>query len=101
VPRSRERVRLEDGLKLNLNQLIRQGAVAPGRRARAIVTWPQPYSGERAASCVLTSDLSHPVRGWMHLKLGSQDQSFWLVTEPRHFGGRHKFAGIENEGTRQ
>jgi hypothetical protein len=62
--RSSERVRLEDGLKLNLNQLLKkQGDVVRARRVRADVTWPQPYSGEPAASCVLTSDLSHPVVG--------------------------------------
>jgi hypothetical protein len=90
--RSSERVRLEDGLKLNLNQLLKQGDVVRARRVRADVTWPQPYSGEPAASCVLTSDLSHPVRGWMHLKLGAVEQSFWLVTEPRHFGGKQCYS---------
>jgi hypothetical protein len=30
MPRPRERVRLEDGLKLGLNRLIRQNLVRPG-----------------------------------------------------------------------
>jgi hypothetical protein len=88
MPQLRKRIRLEDGLKLNLNQLIKQGAVVPGRKVRALVAWPQSYSGRPAASCVLTSDLSSLVRGWMHLNRGVVEQSFWLVTEPRHFGGR-------------
>lgn len=52
------------------------------------MTWPQSYSGRPAASCVLTADLSSLVRGWMHLKLGTVEQTLWLVAQPRHFGGR-------------
>jgi hypothetical protein len=88
MPRSLERVRLEDGLKLNLNELIKLGAVQPGGKAHAVVTWPGAYSSEPVASCVLKSDLSDGARGWMHLELGAVEQSFSLVTQPRHFGGR-------------
>ena len=100
MARRRQRVQLEDGFKLNLNRLIKQGAVVPGCKVSAVVTWPQSYSGRPAASCVLTSDLSSLVGGWMHLKRGAVEQSFWLVTEPRHFGGRQWYFRCPSTGDR-
>jgi hypothetical protein len=38
------------GFKLNLNQLIKQGAIVPGCKVRAVVTWPQSYSRRSAAT---------------------------------------------------
>ena len=71
MARSRQRVRLEDGLKLNINKLIGRGGIQPGSKTRAIVGCPQAYGGQ-SLSGVLTADLSYPVRGWMRLELGSE-----------------------------
>ena len=99
MARSRQRVRLEDGLKLNINKLIGRGGIQPGSKTRAIVGLPQPY-GEQSLSGVLTADLSYPVRGWMRLELGSEDHWLELVTEARHFGGRQWYFLCPRTGRR-
>ena len=99
MARSRQRVRLEDGLKLNINKLIGRGGIQPGSKTRAIVGWPQRY-GEQSSSGVLTAELSYPVRGWMRLEFGSGDHWLELVTEPRHFGGRQWYFLCPQTGRR-
>jgi hypothetical protein len=66
MARSRQRVRLEAGLKLDINQLLRRGRNQPGSKA----------------------DLSSRVRGWMRVKSGSLDQTIELVSLARPYGGR-------------
>jgi hypothetical protein len=99
MARSRQRVRLEDGLKLNINKLIGRGGIHPGSKTRAIASCPQAYGGQ-SLSGVLTADLSYPVRGWMRLELGSEDHWLELVTEPRHFGGRQWYFLCPQTGRR-
>ena len=99
MARSRQRVRLEDGLKLNINKLIGRGGVQPGSKTRAIVGCPQAYGGQ-SLSGVLTAELSYPVRGWMRLELGSEDHWLELVTEARHFGGRQWYFLCPRTGRR-
>ena len=55
MARSRQRVRLEDGLKLNINKLIGRGGIQPGSKTRAIAVCPQAY-GEQSLSGVLTAE---------------------------------------------
>ena len=45
MPRPRQRVCLQDGLKLDLNQLTRNGFVRPGASG---ITWTRFYRGEIA-----------------------------------------------------
>ena len=99
MARSRQRVRLEDGLKLNINKLIGRGGIQPGSKTRAIASCPQAYGGQ-SLSGVLTADLSYPVRGWMRLELGSEDHWLELVTEARHFGGRQWYFLCPRTGRR-
>ena len=40
MARPRQRVRLEDGLKLDLNKLLREGLGPPGR-----IPWPAEFDG--------------------------------------------------------
>lgn len=82
----RQRVRLEDGLKLDLNQLVRLGLVRPGHSLRVGIAWSYAYSNNRVASGMLTSEFSHG-RGSLRLELGDLDQRIELVAAPRHFGG--------------
>ena len=47
MPRSRQRVCLQDGLKLDLNRLIKQGTVRPGTRSGPyVIRWTNNYAGE-------------------------------------------------------
>jgi hypothetical protein len=61
MPRPCERVRLESGLKLDLNSLIRHRVIVPGcafTRPRCI-KWTNSYSGEQVA----TADIAFDMRG--------------------------------------
>ena len=88
MPRWRERVRLEDGLKLDLNQLVRQNLVRPGAAWGSTIRWNYRYSGEEIASGQVSADMTHDRRGWLRLQLGTFDQWIPLEAVPRHFGGR-------------
>jgi hypothetical protein len=46
MARSRQRVRLEDGLKLSINKLIGRGGIQPGSKTRAIASWRRCASRE-------------------------------------------------------
>lgn len=88
MPRPRQRVRLEDGLKLDLNRLIRQKLVRPGAASESMILWSQRNSGREVAAGWLFADMTDDRFGSMRLKLGTADQQITLVALPRHFGGR-------------
>jgi hypothetical protein len=88
MPRPRQRVCLQDGLKLNLNRLIRQGIVQPGARSGPYgIQWTNNYTGEVVASGQITSDLCDRDEGWLKFEAGGFDQRIILIAQPRHFGG--------------
>jgi len=70
MPRWRERVRLEDGLKLDLNRLIRQNLVRLGAAWGSTIRWSYRYSGEEITSGRVSADMTHDGRGWLRLQLG-------------------------------
>ena len=88
MPRPRERVYLQDGLKLDLNRLAQKGFIKPGSStgARRIV-WTHSYWGE-IASGIITADVRGQSEGWLRIQLGHLDQWITLVARPRHFGGK-------------
>ena len=66
MPRSRQRVCLQDGLKLDLNRLIKQGTVRPGTRSGPyVIRWTNNYAGEVVGSGQITSDLCSREEGWV------------------------------------
>ena len=88
MPKPRQRVCLQDGLKLDLNRLaskriIQRGALTLG----CGISWTNPYWGE-VASARISADMSGRSEGWLRVQLGSLDQRIVLVAKPRHFGGR-------------
>lgn len=89
MPRSRERVCLQDGLKLDLNNLartnyIQRGALTGLRR----ITWTHSYWG-KIASGAISADLSGDVVGWFRIELdGGLDQRIILTARRRHYGGK-------------
>jgi hypothetical protein len=92
MPRPCQRVRLESGIKLDLNELARGGFIQPGAATGPIViNWTNSYSGDITASGIITADMSDPYQGWLRIqsaKTGSLDQRIGLVAQPRHYGGR-------------
>jgi hypothetical protein len=87
MPRSRERVCLQDGLKLDLNRLVRRGFIRPGARSGPTgIRWYSSYWDRELASGIITADMSG-LQGWLRLE-GDFIERFTLVARPRHFGGR-------------
>jgi hypothetical protein len=84
MPRPLQRVRLESGLKLNLNRLARRGFIRPGALTpSAGIRWTDNYTGGKIASGLITADMSgngsgkrlirpngRRTRGHPHPKLG-------------------------------
>ena len=88
MPRPRERVCLQDGLKPDLNRLARKGFIKHGAYIGVRgITWTHSYWGE-IASGMISADMSGLHEGWFRIQLGSLDQRMTLVPRPRHFGGR-------------
>src|SRR5262245_3277979 len=89
MPRERLRVCLQDGLKLDLNRLIRRGFVRLGESTGPLsIQWMNSGTGEVRASGLITADLRGPKEGWFHFKSSSVDQRMTLAARPRHLGGR-------------
>ena len=88
MPRPRERVCLQDGLKLDLNRLARNGFIRLGARSGPIgIHWYSIYWDTQLASGLITADMSGPQEGWFRLQ-GDFNERITLVARPRHFGGR-------------
>jgi len=88
MSRPRQRVCLQDGLKLDLNRLRRRGFVMPGANIGAHgITWTHSYWGE-IASGTISAGMSGAREGWFRIQLGNIDQWIILVPRARHFGGQ-------------
>ena len=91
MPRPRSRARLEDGLKLDLNDLARKGFIKFGANIGARrIAWSSAYD-RQAASGVISADMTDPNRAWFRIEMGKCVQQITLVSRPRHFGGRQWF----------
>src|SRR5947208_15942892 len=87
MSRPRERVCLQDGLKLDLNRLAREGFVRRGANIRGRgIKWTHSYWGEIAAGTI-SADMSGTHEGWFRIQLGSLDQRVIIIPRPRYFGG--------------
>ena len=87
MARRRERVRLEDGLKLDLNKLVRDDYAKHGERRQGFISWRYTYSGGTVASGSIETELRAEGDGWVTLKVGKLEQTIRLRGEARHFGG--------------
>jgi hypothetical protein len=88
MPRPRQRVCLQDGLKLDINKLAREGLLQPGARAFCTYTWTNSHTGELTARAQIITQLQTERAGWLRIQMGELDQWVDLVAQPRHFGGR-------------
>lgn len=88
MPRSRQRVCLQDGLKLNLNRLVRDGIVRPSIKTGPYLLQWTTSSGELIASGEVTAHVCDLENGWVRFRAGSIDQRIILRSCPRYFGGR-------------
>ena len=92
MPRHFQRVPLELGLQLNINRLISDGLVQPGRVTRLSDFYWLDDEGDERASAQIEADLTNPsvdnVRyGTMRIHANWINQTIQLIGRPRHFGG--------------
>ena len=67
MPRPRERVCLQDGLKLDLNRLAKKGFIKLGANIGGRgITWTNSYWGEIATG-IISADMSGPHEGWFRI----------------------------------
>jgi hypothetical protein len=87
MPRPRNRVCLQDGLKLDLNQLARQGFIKFGADIGARgISWTNPRQGQVARG-VISANMTKSTNAWFRIAIGGFVQQITLVSRPRHFGG--------------
>ena len=85
--RSGWRVKLENGLKLDLNRLATRGFVCPGAITGPIgISWSHTYWG-KIGNALIWADMNGPTEGFLRIAFGSVEQRIVLVRERRHFGG--------------
>jgi hypothetical protein len=85
--RWRYRVRLEDGLKLDLNRLFLDGVAKRGEVRRAVITWHRSSSGDIVAAGTIEADFRQEPFGWITVKLGKLEQRLQCSGEWRNFSG--------------
>jgi hypothetical protein len=91
VPRSQQRICLQQGLKLDFNLLARQGLIVPGSiTGPHAIRWVSS-DGEAMVSGWISADMRGDVEGVFHIQIGEVDQAITLVPFPRHYGGRQWF----------
>src|SRR6476661_2607994 len=91
MPRSRQRKCLQEGLKLDINLLIRRGLVEPGSAAGPhAIRWVNS-NGQEIASGWISADMKGDTEGWLHIQIEKFDQRISLTASPCHYGGRRWF----------
>ena len=108
MPRPCQRVRLESGIKLDINRLARGGFIRPGAVTGPVGIGWTDYYGEVIASGLITADMRRTDAGHFRIQLGELDQQIFLVARPRHFCGRQWFfmcpmriVGLPSSGSRR
>jgi hypothetical protein len=91
MPRPRRRVRLEGGLKLDINSLARGGFIRPGASTGPfVIRWTNSYTDEEIATGIITADMTTD-ESWFRIRIGTLDQRIRLTSLPCHFGGSQWF----------
>ena len=79
-------VRLESGLRLNLNNLARRGFVKPGALTGPIgIRWQFNYRDETVDGAIWADMRERS--GWFRIAIRGHSQTVVLDARPRHFGG--------------
>lgn len=100
MARPRRRVKLEDGLRLNLNRLVRNGIVRPGLLTGARgMRWTYTYTDELAATATVEADMRGE-SGWLRIDVDGATQTVGLTSQPRRLGGRQWYFTCPKTGRR-
>lgn len=87
MPRPRQRVRLQDGLWLDLNKLVREGFKSREEPLTVGTHWTSNRQGVLARALITLQQKAED-RGSLRIVLiGKFEQRLDLIAYPRHFGG--------------
>jgi hypothetical protein len=90
MPRSRQRICLQEGLKLDISWLARGKLIAPGSATGPhAIRWMS--NGEVIASGWISADMRSDIEGLLQIQIGQLGQTITLVAFPRFYGGRQWF----------
>jgi len=87
MARPRERVCLQDGLRLDVNELIRSRMVIPGEKTTGPIVWQSVGKPGRVAWGLINADLRDRTCPRIRILMPSMVQTIDLVAEERNFGG--------------
>lgn len=87
MPRPRQRVCLEAGLKLDLNSLMRKGCVVPGAYSAFRMYWTNNYTGEQTASAGFAAHMMDQHEGTLRIQMDDKEQTIFLISKSRSLGG--------------
>jgi hypothetical protein len=88
MARPRQRVCLQEGLHLDLNQLARAGFIQRGSHtSERGIQWAHPHRG-LIASGFVSADMSGQEEGWLNIRIGDFSQQIALAGQPRRLGGK-------------
>jgi hypothetical protein len=91
MPRQRQRVCLQEGLKLSINLLVGRGLIVPGSSTRPYAIRWVNSDGKEITSGWISADMRGDVEGSLHIQIGQFQQTITLATLPRYYGGRQWF----------
>lgn len=88
MPKPAQRVRLESGLKLDINRLSRRGLIPqPGSRSILHSSWSDSYTGERLANATIRVERQAECRAACAIEISGRVQQVFLEILPRFYGG--------------
>lgn len=95
---------VEDGLRLDLSRLIRQGNVVPGKWVGGTLIWSNVDTGEMTASIGYEANLTNQYGAWMRLHYRHDDKPedyrVQLTTSVPNYGGKRWWFVCPSKGTR-
>ena len=87
MPRPRKRVCLEAGLKLEINQLMRQGCLVPGSYTAFHMSWRNSFTNEKTAIAIMEAEMRQKHEGYLRIQIQDLEQTIILTPRARGFGG--------------
>src|SRR5262245_37037132 len=91
MPKPSQRASLQEGLRLDINVLVRRGLITPGSTTGPhSIRWVNS-NGEVIASGWINTDMEGDTKGLFCIRIDDLEQRIALVTLPRHLGGHQWF----------